>query len=312
MSDRVTEQMRTLRLMAKAGYHIFPLRKSTKLPLLKNWQTTKHSAASIQEYVSKGNNTGVNLRPGQLVIDIDPRNGGMDSMWLLARMTDLPQCPEVLSGRGDGGRHLYLHYSKEAYPHLRTHIPDLPGIDFKSNGLVVAPGSIHQVTGKPYRLVDPSGTFRVPEAPKDLLDLIKAAPPKLAHSRSGRVPPEALKYLLSALDPRDYGAGRHDEWFDLMCSCHDATAGAGIEEFLEWCAGDPMYADEANINMTRNRWHSLTDKDMRKTYLTLFRAVIDSGNRPLLLQIEKDYDFDEKPDDPAHDFDGMPVGDDDV
>jgi hypothetical protein len=309
MPDHVADKMKVLRLMAKAGYHIFPLKKSTKLPLLKNWQTTKHSAAAMAEFLEKGNNAGVNLRPGQLVIDIDPRNQGLDSLWLLDRMTDIPVCPEVLSGRGDGGRHLYLHYNKEEYPHLRTHIPDLPGIDFKSNGLVVAPGSIHQVTGKPYTLVDASGTFRVPQAPTSLLDLIKAAPPKLAHNRSGRVPAEALKYLLAALDPRDYGAGHHDEWFDLMCACHDATAGAGIEEFLEWCAGDPMYADEANLNMTRNRWHSLTDKDMRKTYLTLFRAVIDSGQRATLIEVEKAFGFDDKPDDPAHDFDGLPVED---
>lgn len=309
MIDRVTAQMKVLRQMALQGYNLFPLKKMTKLPLHKGYQDIKYSALDIEVYIRQGNNVGVLIQRGQLVIDTDPRNGGLDSAWLLGRMADIPKSPKVISGRGDGGNHRYFKYDKLRYPYLRRSIPDLPGIDFMTSGHVVAPLGLHMASGKPYAL-EGDKFFPVPTIPDDILDLYKAAAPKQATSRSGRVPPEALAALLRTLDARDYGPGKHDTWFDLMCSCHDATAGSGIEEFLEWCATDPTYADAAAQAQTRTRWLSLTDKDMRKTYLTLFRAVIDSGNRDVLLAVEKAYDFDEKPDDPAHDFDEYIGGDD--
>src|SRR5690606_11277319 len=92
-----------------------------------------------------------------------------------------------------------------------------------------------------------------------------------------------LAELLSALDPRDYASDGPEDWFRLICACHDATAGDGIEEFIEWCAGDPAYADEHHMQMNRRRWASVTaaaDSDIEQpaTKATLFRAVVDAGH----------------------------------
>lgn len=81
-------------------------------------------------------NIGLRPVPGVFVVDIDPRNEG-------ALPPGLPETLSVVSGRGDGGRHLYFRGVR----------PDKigPGIDIKDwGGYVLAPPSIHPDTGKPY------------------------------------------------------------------------------------------------------------------------------------------------------------------
>ncbi len=81
---------------------------------------------------------------GVVVIDVDPRNGGVKS---LARAVDdrsLPQTPRVETG-GDGER---LYFSPLP---SNTYFVPLRGIDFKAEGgYVVAPPSTH-IQGKRYR-----------------------------------------------------------------------------------------------------------------------------------------------------------------
>lgn len=85
--------------------------------------------------------------PGELVVlDVDPRNGG--EAWLSAQPPLAPTLT-VISGRNDGGRHLY-------YTAPTVWLSPRPlqnaGVDLKtSRGYVVLPPSRHGVTGMPYR-----------------------------------------------------------------------------------------------------------------------------------------------------------------
>lgn len=82
--------------------------------------------------------SNIGLRPpaGVFVVDVDPRNAG-------ALPEGLPSTLGVLSGRGDGGRHLYFRGVRPATLG--------PGIDIKDwGGYVLAPPSLHPDTGKPY------------------------------------------------------------------------------------------------------------------------------------------------------------------
>lgn len=89
--------------------------------------------------------------PGSIVLDIDPRNGGAESLAELeAEYGELPATVEALTG--GGGRHLVFQH-----PGGKCAGEIAPGIDVKGNGgyIVVAP-SIH-VSGQRYRWRDGHG-----------------------------------------------------------------------------------------------------------------------------------------------------------
>jgi hypothetical protein len=81
-----------------------------------------------------------------LVLDIDPRNGG-DLAQLETVLGRLPITSTVMSGRNDGGRHLY--YRRPTGPLTSKRLP--AGVDLKLSGYCVVPPSIHPASGQPYR-----------------------------------------------------------------------------------------------------------------------------------------------------------------
>lgn len=85
----------------------------------------------------------------RLVIDIDPRHGGIDSLSELEeKLGILPATQTALTGRGDGGTHYHYTYPKGT----KIGCFELaPGIHVKADGgMCVLPPSLHPDTGKPY------------------------------------------------------------------------------------------------------------------------------------------------------------------
>ncbi|GAB5895889.1 hypothetical protein OKHIL_16960 [Mycolicibacterium mageritense] len=82
---------------------------------------------------------------GVIALDVDPRHGGSVRA-LKLRPEDATLCVQT----GAGGWHLYYRVSGP----VRGKVQGVPGIDVKAggSGYLVAPGSIHPVTQKPYRL----------------------------------------------------------------------------------------------------------------------------------------------------------------
>jgi hypothetical protein len=97
-------------------------------------------------------NIGLRVPETMVVIDVDPRNGGLDSLAEAeAQYGPLPQTLTTWSGRGDGGRHLYFRRPPGQLTVKRLG----DGIDLKtSSGYVVAAPSIHPDTGKRYTRID--------------------------------------------------------------------------------------------------------------------------------------------------------------
>lgn len=286
---------RQLRPFVRAGYALFPLAHGQKIPRDAGWRLKSYTFPQIGGWVRDGGNVGIRLRETDLVIDVDPRNfdPGDDPLARLCETVgvDLSIAPTVMTGRGDGGRHLY--YRKPEHVRTVGKLSDFPGIDFRSAGaLVVAPGSIHPDTGGTYLVneVDAPPIGNVAEAPATLMDMLKR--PERPNSiipgdRVGKMTNEQLAELLAVLDPVDYGAGKHDEWFSLMAACHDATAGHGLLEWLEWCARDGLYNNSADEEATSRRWQSLTaGKDGGTSFRTLLRAVADVGRRDLVAALD--------------------------
>jgi hypothetical protein len=84
---------------------------------------------------------------GLLVVDVDARNGGMDSYARL--LESLPEIGGaglvVNTGSGNGSKHLYFSLPEPMA--LLQSLPGYPGIDFKSSGFVVGRVRCTQVGG---------------------------------------------------------------------------------------------------------------------------------------------------------------------
>lgn len=119
-------------------------------------------------------NIGARVPRDLVVLDIDPRNGGADSLvQLVDLLGGLPPTLTAVTGRGDGGHHRYF---LRPVGKLKGKPGD--GIDLKVNGYMVMPPSIHPETGKPYQWID-----RDPVAlPPDWVQFVCSAPsrPRLA------------------------------------------------------------------------------------------------------------------------------------
>lgn len=119
-------------------------------------------------------NVGIATGAGLVVIDIDPRSGGDDSIVDLRRsLGALPDTVEALTG--GGGRHIYLAAPCE----VRNSAGVLaPGIDVRGDGgYVVAPPSTH-ASGRGYAWESSSrpDEVDVAPAPKAWLDAMTARP----------------------------------------------------------------------------------------------------------------------------------------
>lgn len=261
----------------RAGYELIPLRGGEKVPRDKHWLHRPYDAAElIAEAKERGSNLGVRLRPTDLVIDVDPRNGGDESFLRLVvdAGLNLDTYPHVITG--SGGHHYYLR-KPSSLPTVGK-LPQYPGIDFKKlGGQVVAPGAIHPDTGQRYEsefwLLGPDGT---PDAPQALLDLLQVRRVTMPDGvdeadRWGEIDAEQLAAALAKLPIDDYGKTTHDEWFQLMCACHHATAGAAREEFIAWSIQSPDFPDHAE--KIGYRWDSLASKTGRGDRPTTIRHL---------------------------------------
>jgi hypothetical protein len=145
-----------------------------KIPAVKDWTKTVPGTYNVQDLGREGQNYGVVLSAGDLVVDVDPRNFAPGDK-PLARLIEKAGGPagfKTFTVRtGGGGLHLYFKKSKEKYPNTAHTLADYPGVEFKSAGRqVVGPGSIHPETQKVYEVVVDAP---IAPAPAALLELIK-------------------------------------------------------------------------------------------------------------------------------------------
>jgi hypothetical protein len=136
---------------AARGWHVLPI--AGKIPIVRDW-TSKASTDPEQIRTWWGNDSGINIgiatgaRSNLLVLDVDPNNGGDESLRALeAQYGPLPLTTEVLTG--GGGLHYYFQHPGIALGNSTGKLG--PGLDIRTDGgQVVAPPSVHPVTGKSY------------------------------------------------------------------------------------------------------------------------------------------------------------------
>lgn len=259
-----------------AGHELIPI--NGKRPIRSGWRRLPGlTPDEAMDRLESCRNVGVRLRDIDLVIDVDPRHFGKGDVPFerLKRDFRLDDAPFVRTG--GGGFHFY--YRKPSDVAVAGRLAAYAGIDFKSKGgQVVAAGSIHPETGRPYRLDDDALAMSLSDAPEASTALLNAIAKHSADGSTdarGEITEEQLGKLLSKLEVMAYH-GRHNDWLAIMMACHHATAGAGVDAFVVWSLGDVSYAgDEPEM---RRRWASLKPKPDGVTLGTLLKALSDAGH----------------------------------
>lgn len=211
------------------------------------------------------------LCKGLLVIDVDARNGGLASFAALSKA--VPQIAEagliVETGSGGGSRHLYYRAPDGAA--LLTHLPDYPGLDFKSSGYVVGPASRH-ASGRPYALAY-GGPDDIEPAPAGLIALL-ARPERHRAEYDGRavdVSHGDIAGMLAHIDPDCI----YDTWIRIGMAIHHATGGTGQALWDAWSSKGKKY-DAGRMD---THWHSFGRSSNPVTLGTLVHHAEEAGWR---------------------------------
>ena len=266
-----------LKQCVDAGYQPIPLhrwnnkseiggkvRSDGKRPRDKDWPKRSYDTETvIAECVANNWNVGLRLKQEDLVVDIDPRNGGDESFERWCEEHGLDPVGWPCCRTGSGGRHYFL--KKPPGFRIRGSLgKDFAGLEFKTAGQqVVAAGSIHPEAKQRYRWERPP--LEPVDAPEAMLESIRKPEPTGETSKGGEYTPEQIGAMLERLTPQGL---THDEWWDIMASCHHASGGEAYDEFVAWSTSDPKFADDADI--IQRRWTSLdAKKEGGKTFGTL-------------------------------------------
>ncbi len=135
---------------------------------------------------------GVRPGPGVIVLDVDPRHGGDVTLAQLeARHGPLPETLTTISGRGDGGRHLWFD---GVHGPVRRQLRQGVDILCHDRNFVVMPPSQHWLTRRPYTFKTPV-TDIVPDAPQWLCKLATSPEraPRHRPRHARRLPPSMAR-----------------------------------------------------------------------------------------------------------------------
>ena len=223
-----------------------------KHPLTANWTyTPEWSEDQLEVQEELGNfATGYGVLVYKLlVIDVDARNGGVESY---ARLVE--DYPDVMgagliveTGSGGGSKHLYFKCDEGLA--LLTNLPQYPGVDFKSSGFVVGAGSLH-ASGNRYNTLYGSPAD-IEQAPASLIEALRK-PERHRADLGGStidVSHEDIADMLSYINP-DID---HETWVRCGMATHHATGGTGFAVWDDWSAKGSKYPSSDNL---AKRWHS--------------------------------------------------------
>jgi hypothetical protein len=223
----------------------------------------------------------------KLVIDIDARNGGVASLERL--LNDFPMLDRcgliVKTGSGNGSRHYYFKLAPGVA--LRQKHPDYPGIDFKSSGYVVGPGSLH-ISGNRYE-VEYGSPADLVHAPDELIEKLRK-PETIRTEFSGAaldVTHDDIAEMLTHVDPDT----DHETWIRCGMAIHHATDGLGFDLWNKWSGQGKKYPGRSSLE---KRWFSLGKAANPVTLGTLIHYAMEGGYA-IPVEFTSDTDFGDIP-----------------
>lgn len=134
---------------ANMGLAVHPIKAGGKTPLVSQWQDKASSDSKvIARWWSKWPDANIAIHAGKsglIILDIDPRNGGFESLDILKEELGATWLSRYQVESGGGGLHYY--YSAIGQKDLRG-LNLGRGIDLiRGNKYVIAPPSIHPSGG---------------------------------------------------------------------------------------------------------------------------------------------------------------------
>ncbi len=274
----------------EAGFRIFGLHKIErgqcacekddceaigKHPRMSNWQNVPMWSDDQLEVMEQTGHfdTGFGvLCDGFLIIDVDARNGGVESFHKLCADHDYDYLGNagyaVLTGSGNGSMHLYYKLSEPMA--LVQHLDNYEGIDFKSSGFIVGDGSLHK-SGADYSTIH-GAPQDVTEAPARLIEILRK-PERHRAMVSGiaiDVSEEEIGQMLKVIDPDC----DHEKWVKIGMAIHDATNGTGLDLWNDWSARGEKYP---TFGQLEKRWHSFGKAGNPVGLGTLIHYARESG-----------------------------------
>src|SRR5690554_6851260 len=255
-----------------------------KHPRISSWNHSPHwSDEQIEAMTDSGQlDTGFGVCiDDQLIIDVDPRNGGNKGYAKLCKDTGLDF--EALSGHvvatGGGGKH--IEFSRPAEKSLVQTLDAYPGIDFKSSGFVVGASSIHR-SGAAYE-TEKGNPGDLTPAPDALLALLQR---KDYHR--GRVSGEhvdvSLEELAAIVDAVPNNDAHYDDYISIGMGIHHTTGGAadGFDLWCQWAEKSSKY----NPRSMDKKWHSFGKAPNPITLGTLIaKAEANGYQRPVTFPV---------------------------
>lgn len=166
----MSERLKAALFYSQKGFLVFPIHSRTNEGLCdcgkdcdspakhpftpRGFKDATTDETTIRKWFSQWPQANIGIATGAtsgiVILDVDPRNGGNESLAeFIRRYGELPHTLTVKTG-GKGMHYYFLHPRGEIVIPSRSKIDDLPGLDVKGDGgYVVAPPSVH-ITGALY------------------------------------------------------------------------------------------------------------------------------------------------------------------
>lgn len=241
------------------GWWVLPLTPGTKKPLSRLVPNGFHNATNdpttVERWWNEWPEAGIGValkRSGLVAIDIDPRNGGIDTMDALEARHG-PIVSDVLAYTGGGGEHRV--YAAELVERLPGKLG--PGVELKADGYIAVEPTLH-----------PSGKHYAWEASSDPLDGIipttlptwirDLAGPEVVISSAASAPipidsrrvaslQEALRYI---------GSDEREVWVRVGQAIHNEMPGeAGFLIWDTWSKSSSKYDPRDQLRVWRSFKH---------------------------------------------------------
>ena len=267
--------LRYLRL----GLWVLPLEAGTKKPLGKLVHNGFHDATSdaavATRWWTQEPDAGIGIavrKSGWVVVDIDPRNGGIDTIDALEAQHG-PLQSDVLAYTGGGGEHrVFAAQLVEALPGKLG-----PGVDLKADGYIAVEPTLHP-SGKAYAWEassDPLDGVVPSTLPSWIRDLGRGAPPAATY-QAPPVQPIDGRRLASAREALVVvSSDDRDTWVRVGAAIHNEMPGQdGFSLWDSWSQSSPKYDAQDQIRV----WRSFKVRGMGGVGLnTVFAMAQASG-----------------------------------
>lgn len=251
--------------------NLIALGRNSKIPLEEDWGNNPLDPLDVDFHTG---NLGWALGVGDVVVDVDPRNGGTEGFANLCSDLKINLKPTVYTA--GGGFHVYMSLSDELLEaRFKRKQEQYKGVDFLTKGsYVVVAGS--KIGSKTYRWANDAG-FEQNSIPLTLANYYQ----KLtfgsvgddgeselgdlgAFIGQGNVEEAHILQLLEKLDPNT----SHDEWCDIGMALHNWHPIEGLRLWEEWSQPGETYKE----GLTESKWRSFENTG-GITLGTLFHKV---------------------------------------